>query len=193
MKKVFLLALVLAALASTQAFAQKWYAGGSIGIGFGKEKFGGASSSYHHFSLVPTVGYRLTDKIDVGGTLILETIKGDIDAYGQSGSGKANLFGIAPFAQYHLFKWGNLELLAVGTITFAVASVDVPGFDDSIKLLILEAAPVVQYNLNEQVSIYSSVGGISFTRWWVDSDLSSNEFNIGAFSAPLTIGFIVRF
>jgi hypothetical protein len=194
MNKVFVLALVLMALVSTQTFAQsKLFAGGEVGFDYGSEKFGGSSSDFYAFTLSPMVGYQFNEKLDFGATMIFQYMKGEVDFWGNSLTGKFFTFGLAPFARYSLFKWGNLELLAAGTISFSFTNIDVGGYDDDLKTFVIDVSPVFQYNFNERFALYTSPGGIGYTRMWMDSDFYISDFYISAFTENITIGFFVRF
>ncbi|MDR2662736.1 MAG: hypothetical protein LBC31_07050 [Treponema sp.] len=182
MKKSVVLVLVLTALVTTQSFAQKWFAGGAVEFAVVKQKVPGGSASAYSFGLDPFVGYRITDKLDVGGTVGIAVVEDT-----------STTFGFAPFVHYVLFSWDKLDLLAGGEIGFSNTSFDMPGLKD-LKTFWIYATGRAQYNVTERVALFTDLALIGYERAWYESDMYTSRFTVlGATTMDLSLGFFIRF
>jgi hypothetical protein len=120
MKNLACLACSLLLLApSASAAADRWWAGGGVGLGFG---------DITYVSVEPMVGYHATDKIDVGGRLIFRYR--DDERYSPSLS--TTDYGASVFARYAVkapfFLQAEYEWLSY-EIPFTDGSTDRDNYD----------------------------------------------------------------
>ncbi|MDR1177670.1 MAG: hypothetical protein LBK64_02455 [Spirochaetaceae bacterium] len=181
MKKTIMLSVVFAVLVCVQGFSQNWIVGGEVGLSFGSTKRGGTTST-SSFTLSPMVGYVISDKIDVGGRLILE--RRDI------GITDSTEFGLAAWGRYHLLSLGSLELRALGDIGFSNTSYS-SGSDE--KKFWIAVLPNFEYRFTDRVSIYTNIGLVKFERSWRNSNYSDTDFSLGVSTKDISIGFFLRF
>lgn len=197
MKKVILSIALLSAIAfTTQAQTEKgkFIVGGNASYSTSKSDADNAKSS-HKFSIVPNVGYFVSDNIAVGTGVGYESSKGTV----KSSTGKKEAFVVAPFGRYYTpiaekFKFfsqlsvpmsfGNTkaidEDLKVGDKTGSTTSIGValsPGF---------------AFYPSSKIGIEFALNGISYNNYKAeDSDgnklkgSGSDSFSIGTdFFAP---------
>lgn len=123
MKKIFF-TIALVAFAFT-ASAQ-WNLGGQIGVGHQgnhDDNFNIGSSTTATFAFSPKVGYQLSDKWQVGATVLFGFDKernymGAEDTYTLT----TNLqYGIAPYVRYTFGAWRNCSLFVEGQFVFGMS------------------------------------------------------------------------
>jgi long-subunit fatty acid transport protein len=190
MKKTVMLSIVLVALVCAQGFSQSWIVGGEAGLTFGSRKSSGTKTSLNYFTLSPTIGYVIDDKIDVGGRLILESGKIDFTVGGTTNRVTATTFGLAAWGRYYLLSLGSLDLRAWGEIGFSNTSYS--GGGTSTKSFWISAVPNLEYRFTDRVSIYTNIGGVGFERSWRDSNNSETSFGLSV-SDQISLGFFLRF
>ena len=153
MKKILLLAVVM--FASLNANAQ-FYVGGSIGFG----SVGGGGNSEAVFTILPEVGYQLTDKWAIG--CIMGYHKGD-GAFADSSQTTENgmivnlaeEFIINPYARYSALSWKNVTLFFDGNLKFT--SVIDRGTRFGIGV-----APGLAIALTDNISFVTHLGFVGF-------------------------------
>jgi outer membrane protein assembly factor BamA len=102
---------VVVATAPASAAADRWWGGGGIGLGFGGD--------VDYVSVEPVIGYRATERLSVGGRLVL-SYRHD-DRFAESYS--ATDYGAAVFTRYsitkHVFAQAEYEYLSYEYQLFA--------------------------------------------------------------------------
>jgi hypothetical protein len=176
-KTIFFVGLLLAL--SPVLFAQNWLVGGSADVFFDKGKNGSTTSDDYGFTLSPFVGYRLTEKLDLGARLTFAVEKD-----------YSKTFGIGPRVRYVLLEWGRLQLLVQGDIGFEYTIYDASTTKDRITASIA-ASPAAQFNLTERVSLYTTIGNAGYWLSWRESDDYTSEFFI-SLTDGIALGFLVR-
>lgn len=152
MKKILLLAVVM--FASLNANAQ-FYVGGSIGFG----SVGGGGNSEAVFTILPEVGYQLTDKWAIG--CIMGYHKGDgvfTSSQTTENGMVANLaeeFIINPYARYSALSWKSVTLFFDGNLKFT--SVIDRGTRFGIGV-----APGLAIALTDNISFVTHLGFVGF-------------------------------
>lgn len=128
MKKVF---LAVALIAATSAVNAQLFLGGSIGLNgtSGSTKVGEndkvSTQSAFDFSLNPTIGYNLTDKWIVGGTVAFGIGTTNDHANPVEVKTTAANWSINPFARYEVAKFNKFGVWVEGKLTVGgVASKD---------------------------------------------------------------------
>lgn len=148
MKKI-LLSMVVALVAMT-ASAQM-YVGGELG--FWRNWQNGANNTT--VSVLPEVGYGLTDNIALGVTLGY--------TYNYNAGTKVNAFKVAPYARYTFLKLDNVNLFLDGGFGFASYKAKVGGVSgDAQNAWEVGVKPGVAVNLTEKVSFVAHVGFLGY-------------------------------
>lgn len=165
MKKFLLTALV--AVVSLTANAQFW-AGGSIGAGTSKTTFDGEDlEKANTVSINPTVGYSISDNLDVALELAY--------AHGDSDSKNINAFGFRPFVRYTFVKSGNFKVFADGG--FGYANIHTSGVEDNTNNWEIFIRPGISYDLTKKVYLTATVGDLNY-QFSKTGDLKTNAFNL---------------
>lgn len=218
MKKL-LLVLAIAAMATTTN-AQLWF-GGSISFthsgGVEKSKNSDVDKpSTNAFTLAPTVGFDLNDKLAVGGKLTLGTASTkskDTDFEGKETETKTSLttVGVTPFARYKFVEFNKFGLVAEAGLPissksskYSVGGKSTKG--DPTTSIGLYVTPLLTYSLNDNIQLECGLDFLSLNATHSvtkDRDDSNNKditntFNFGANTrnvatvGNITIGFIYK-
>ena len=222
MKKVFLLIMV-AVLGMATANAQ-WYLGGSLGFRsntYDPDVDGAKKGKVTAFSIVPEIGYSLTDKVDLGISIGFTSTKFkdtnvDFMFLGEQveldGVKEFTITGweVAPYIRYNLVQFGNFSLLGKASIDIEGGKMKNKiegGDDEELKYTAFgfNIKPVLKYTLSEKFDLladlnFLSLGfnqtnvkdGATVTDFGLNVD-SNDVANIGGGSTPFTIGFAFKF
>ncbi|MCL2145043.1 MAG: outer membrane beta-barrel protein [Endomicrobia bacterium] len=192
MKKVL---AVLAVLVLAQAaYAKQWFVGGAVG-------FESVSDAYTEVTLMPEVGYSLSDKIDVGLDAGFETSSYD-DKYAGSPYKSETTIRIAPFARYNFYQIGKLNFLIKSGLGLEFVSAKAKGASKSESGTIfgIYAYPVTTYDISESVSLFANLNFLSFGLQSGSGDLYDyTQFGFGVDADDVLntkdfqIGFVVKF
>jgi len=153
MKKFLLLAVVM--FASLNASAQ-WYVGGSVGFGSVKPA-GGDSEAV--FTILPEVGYQLTDKWAVGAIIGYHKGDGVFTSSQTTENGMvANLaeeFILNPYARYSAISWKQVTVFFDGNLKFTSVI-------DSGTRFGIGVAPGLAVALTDHISFVTHLGFFGF-------------------------------
>lgn len=197
MKKVILSIALLSGIAfTTQAQTEKgkFIVGGNVSYNTLKTDADGAKAS-HDFSIVPNVGYFVSDNIAVGTGIGFQTSK----ASSESDFGKKNAFVIAPFGRHYVpvaekFKFfSQLSVpMAFGTTKAIDGDLEVGDKTGSSTSIGVALSPGFAYYPSSKIGIEFALNGIAYNNYRVE-DANGNDikgagtdsFSIGAnFFAP---------
>lgn len=174
MKKLFL-SLIVAAC-SVAASAQV-YVGGQVGV------WRNSDANKTTFNIVPEVGYKLSDKVDLGLGI-------GYNHYYKSGL-KTNGFGVSPYVRYTFAQAGPVSFFlngGFGFYTYKTKVGDVKG--DAMNSWEIGIKPGVKVSLTKKIDFLATMGFLGYR----DNDdaaetpfgekgfgfkLSSNDLNFG--------------
>ena len=198
--KRFTFTLIIAFFLASSAFAQNWYAGGNFSFQY-RTAQGSDDSIIAEFS--PTIGYKITDKIDLGLNPIYIYEKNP-----SSHTLDTNIFGIGIFARYNLLEIEKISILARFGFNYLYGRYNIitretiiynPNYSVvretgkiDINSIGVNIGPVFQYKTMDWLMLYASIGNLSFSHSWGDNNIKSN--NIGfSLSTGITLGFNLMF
>ncbi len=169
MKRILLAIAVLVAC-NVGAQAQ-YFVGGQFGFNTtgGSQKSGGVTVDKPKttlFSLSPSVGKFISDKLAVGASLNFTVQSQKTTVGGNTYTDKTTGFGIAPFARYYFLQMNKFGIFAQGQIGFSYSDSKQPsvGPDEEIKTTTfgITVFPVTYYDLSEKFSLEASVSLFNF-------------------------------
>ena len=190
MKKILLAAFV--AVVSLTANAQLWV-GGELGYNYQRTTNHKVEvSKANNFSILPEIGYKLNDKIDVAVEIGFLHGEDGAKMMGHTvGNDKyANAFILNPYLRYTFAKAGNFSFFADGGFTYG--NIHICGDDNSINAWQIAIKPGISYALSPKVSLVAHVGGIAYSYSKYD-ELKTNGFDLGVSGNNITFGAYVNF
>ena len=214
MKKLFLIAGLMLTIWTVNA---QFYLGGSFGIYENTGKNGQDKKvgfSYLNFSIAPEVGYNISDKIDMGLSLIfLNNTRKAYQFVGDEMSSKTITtgWGLSPYIRYSIYKFGNFDVLGKAALNYSNNTskfYDEAGNQNdkrSSTVFGLNISPILFYNLSDRIALYTQLNFLgldlsSMTEKTSDVKTgSSSTFKLGANTdnlatfGELQIGFVYKF
>ncbi len=158
---------------------------------------------YTNFTLAPSVGYFMSDKIAVGASVTYNLDRTREDD-GTETIESRNVFGIAPFARYYAFQIGNVSVFAQGTLSLGFGSenekVDGTKTDGpSIFTFGLNVAPAISYDLGDKLTLEARLGGLYFNHYkesdevaGTDVSVATNSWGLNASLSSISFGLIYK-
>lgn len=151
------------------------YVGGSLGFNSTSYQQDGLDSETT-ITILPEIGYNLTDDFAVGATFGYESW-GDDD----------NAFTVAPYARYTFLKSGAVNLFVDGGLSYTSRK-------DQYSDLSIGFKPGVAVNLTEKFSFVTHVGFLGFTEHNPKGDDNNvTDFGLNLDGNFLTFGFYYNF
>jgi len=165
MKKVFF-AMMFACMMAFSAQAQKFFAGGTIGVDYVDGKSSQGNTTYNgpatiSFEFRPMLGIYLTEKLGAGATISVGmSVRNDRDEH-EPTKDKSFDWGFGPFMRYTALSRGDFSVLVEGGFgifgssskrTYGTTTHEGPkhfGFDIGVM-------PLLSYNLTNRISIEAS-------------------------------------
>lgn len=192
MKKIFALAVL--AIASLSASAGDFYVGGSLGYMHEGSKMteDGATPSTNTISILPEIGYNLSDKWAVGTVIGYNYMH----YCGHDMSG--HMFQVSPYARYTFFRSSNdlLSLFVDGGVDFG-AGWSSYGDDNSKTACIygIGLRPGLSVNITENFSFVTHIGFVGYKGANSAAKLSGygTKGGISLDSNDITFGFYYNF
>ena len=146
MKKFLLMAAM--AVMSLGASAQDWYTGGQLTFGRTTEQPSGVKST--QVTVLPEIGYNLTDNFAVGSVLGV--------SYRKSGGEEKTVFKVNPYARYSYFKNDRVSLFVDGGVDFGIGRAKgSTAVEYGIGL-----RPGISYNISQKLSLVAHVGFLGY-------------------------------
>lgn len=146
MKKFLLIAAM--AVASLAASATDWYTGGQVTFGRTTESVSGKKTT--QVTILPELGYNLTDHVAVGTTLGL--------TYKDSDGHEMTTFGLSPYIRYNYLKTERVDLFIDGGVDLAMGRAN-----GSFALTYgIGLRPGIVYHLNDKFSLVAHVGFLGY-------------------------------
>lgn len=221
MKKVlFLLAAAAMMLVTGQNAKAQLYAGGSFGYSTTTlSNTNGASVSGSSYKLLPEAGYKLNDKMAVGGSIGLirgyaalgSFDPGDLKGFLNMAMGAASDYSnldrhvscirIAPYFRYILFNTRHIDLfvdagLALGLVSISQKDDDtglwqsIPG----VTAFEIAARPGFAYNLDKNIAIVGHLGSLGFQSLsQKDTNIKATRLGLDMDTNNILIGFEYHF
>ena len=148
MKKFLLLAI--AAVMSIGASAQdsKWYAGGQLTFGRTTESASGVKST--QVTVLPELGYNMTDNFAVGAQVGVQ--------YRKSDGEEKTVFQVNPYARYTYYKFERVNLFVDGGVDLGIGRAD----GSTAVQYGIGFRPGVSFNINEKFSLVAHVGFLGY-------------------------------
>ena len=145
--KTFLLLAAMAVM-SLGASAQDWYTGGQLTFGRTTEQPSGVKST--QVTVLPEIGYNLTDNFAVGSVLGV--------SYRKSGGEEKTVFKVNPYARYSYFKNDRVSLFVDGGVDFGIGRAKgSTAVEYGIGL-----RPGISYNISQKLSLVAHVGFLGY-------------------------------
>lgn len=177
MKKIITLAAM--ACMAVGAFAQDWYAGGSVGF------WRNSSENKTIVDILPEIGYNLNDNVAIGSVLGY--------SYNYNEGEWANLFRIEPYLRYTCLKSGKVKLFVDGGVNFGIGWGKAHGEKTDVAVTYgIGIKPGVSYSLSDRFSVVAHIGEIGFSGG-NDASNADNEGGLMLNANNLSIGFYYNF
>ena len=184
MKKLLLSLVAVAALtfgANAQTEKGKIILGGNVG--FNSSKADGASKADINFSVVPSVGYFVSDNFAIGTGVGYEYEK-TVSA----NRGQLEAFKVAPFGRYYVnltdqFKFfGQLSVpLAFGSLKSVDANGDTGSKFASTTSVGVNVAPGFAFFPNKKIGIEFSVNGLGYENFSTKAEATGEKVKTNSF------------
>ena len=146
MKKFLLLAAM--AVMTLGASAQNWYSGGQLTFGRTTDSASGVKST--QVTVLPEIGYNMTDNFAVGSVLGV--------SYRKAGDEEKTIFKVNPYARYTYFQNGNLRLFMDGGVDLGIGR----AHGSTAVEYGIGLRPGVSYNLTDRFSLVAHVGFLGY-------------------------------
>jgi len=171
MKRIFILGLLFA-LVIPYGFSQA-FVGGGLTFSYNKYNNYNDNGSSTNIGIRPLAGYRLGN-FDVG--LLFGYYNTN---YSYLGSSSSTQIDVGIFGDYTFSSIDRLSILGRGRFQYSFY------LSSDTKYLLIDVAPMFEYILLYRLTVYSSLGSISYRHYlWDDT----GSFNISLLSG-LTLGF----
>lgn len=180
MKKFLLLAV--AGVASLCASAQV-YVGGSVGA------WRNGSAHETQISIMPEVGYTLSEKADIGTTIGW--------SYDHVTGVSTNVFQVNPYYRYNFYQTGKVKFFLQGGFGVGVGKTSYSEGDDSDTAVIwnIGITPGVSYAVSDRVTLLAKAGFLGYKG---ANDAAkdggyADEWGFHFSSNDLSFGFVYNF
>lgn len=175
MKKLFLMAAFV--VASVAASAQV-YVGGSLGFESSKEHKD--AETLTSFSILPEVGYNLSDNLAVGIQLGYASKE-----FGEDDT--ESKFKVAPYARYTFAKSGAASFFVDGGIIFTSYGSDYEGSNFGVGL-----RPGVKFAVSDKVDVVARTGYLGYSKDNEDRG-GGSKFGLNIDNTNLLLGVFFNF
>lgn len=146
--KKFLLMAVMAVMTLGASAQTKWYAGGQVTFGRTTESVSGLKTT--QVTVLPEVGYNLTDNFAIGGIAGV--------SYRKAGSEDKTVFKVSPYARYTYFTSGKVNLFVDGGVDLGIG-----GAHGSTAVEYgIGFRPGVSFNISDKFSLVAHVGFLGY-------------------------------
>lgn len=147
MKKLFTLAAM--AVVSLGAFAQNWFAGGTLNA------WRDVTNNKTEFTVMPEVGYNLNDKWAVATGIGYQHMYND--------GIKSDIFRIDPYARYTFAKVGKVGFFVDGGVGIGLGATKVPHHStETAAIWHIGFKPGISFNVNNNLSLVAHVGFLGY-------------------------------
>lgn len=146
MKKLLFIALM--AVSTLAASASDWYTGGQVTFGRTTESVSGQKTT--QVTILPELGYNLTDCVAVGSTLGLK--------YTDTAGHKLTTFGLSPYLRYNYLTSDRVDLFVDGGVDLAMGRAN-----GSFAVTYgIGFRPGVTFHVNDRFSLVAHVGFLGY-------------------------------
>jgi len=197
--KSFLLILTFIFFPIYSVFSQNLFVGGGLPLHNKANSNPQISNENISIGITPTFGYKINEIVDIGFTSIYQYEKKTSDFILNSSVFGIGLFSRCKFIEIEkmsfLFRLGinylngTYERLIHENITYYPSnSVARETEKTNIQSFNINICPVYQNRLNNNLLLYTSIGNISYSHAWSDTDFKSNNSGF-VFSTDVSFGF----
>lgn len=148
MKKFLLSAVIAIMTLCVSAQSGSWYAGGQVT--FGRTTESASNLKTTQVTVLPEIGYNLTDNFAVGSVLGV--------SYRKSGGEEKTVFKVSPYARYTYLKTERVDLFIDGGVDFGIGR----AHSHTAVEYGIGLRPGVALNLNEKFSLVAHVGFLGY-------------------------------
>lgn len=205
MKKIILsaAALFIFGFASAQdastSTGGKGFANGDVfisgSIGLDSEEMGDFSNST--FSIMPKVGFFVSENIAIGGQLGYRTATADIyDAdLLEFGEEKNSTFTVGAFGRYYTTPASEFSFFGELGLNYNSSTVKRTGDDYKVSGFQIALAPGVSYFISDHFALEASIGALSYETSKPDFDgaENTNSYGISLDLTDVMVGLIYKF
>lgn len=146
--KKFLLMAVMAIMTLGASAQGKWYSGGQVTFGRTTESASGVKST--QVTVLPEIGYNLTDNFAVGGVLGV--------SYRKSGGEEKTVFRVNPYARYTYFNSERVHLFVDGGVDFGIGR----AHGSTAVEYGIGFRPGISFDLSDKFSLVAHVGFLGY-------------------------------
>lgn len=146
--KKFLLMAVMAVMTLGATAQGKWYGGGQVTFGRTTESASGVKST--QMTVLPEIGYNLTDNFAVGSVLGV--------SYRKAGGEEKTVFKVSPYARYTYFNSERVHLFVDGGVDLGIGS----AHGSTAVEYGIGFRPGVSFDLNDKFSLVAHVGFLGY-------------------------------
>ena len=206
MKKVM---LMVAFMVATVAASAQVYIGGGFGFNSSKpaQPENANIDATTTISIIPEIGYKLSDKWTVGLGIGFSYIKNPDLEYAGVSADKEIDFVINPYARYHFVKWNKVGLFIQGGLSYTSGKGTVEADDDNglesdvdgtVSTFYIGFKPGIQVDLSEKLSLVATVGNLGWSTTsyggdvWENYDASST-FDFGVDLSQINFAMYYNF
>ena len=148
MKKLFLLALGAIMAVGASAQSGNWYAGGQLTFGRTTESVGGSKAT--QVTVLPEIGYNITDNLAVGSVLGV--------SYRKAGDEKKTVFKINPYLRYTYYSYDRVNLFADLGVDMGIGRAN----GSTAVEYGIGIRPGVSFDINDKFSLVAHLGFLGY-------------------------------
>ncbi len=148
MKKVLFLAIMAIMAIGASAQSGDWYAGGQLTFGRTTESASGVKST--QVTVLPELGYNLTDRFAVGTKVGV--------SYRKAGGEEKTVFQVNPYARYTYYRYERVNLFVDGGVDLGIGRA---GGSTAVELGI-GFRPGVSFDINDKFSLVAHIGFLGY-------------------------------
>ena len=205
MKKIILSAFALFAIGFANAQEKseegKGFSNGDVVIsgtvGFSSTKTGDFKTD--SFTIMPGVGFFVSDNIAIGGTIgyTSGTSTQDLSGAGDFFDVKTNAFVVGAFGRYYATPASDFSFFGELSVAYSTAKSEVDGTDLESKAngFGIGVSPGVSYFISSNFALEASIGALSYNTTKPDFDgaESTNTFELNLDLTNVTLGLVYKF
>lgn len=148
MKKFLFLAIAAVMTLGASAQSNKWYAGGQLTFGKTTESVSGLKTT--QVTVLPELGYNMTDNFSVGAQLGVQ--------YRKAGGEEKTVFQVNPYARYTYYKYERINLFVDGGVDLGIGRAD----GSTAVQFGIGFRPGVSFDINDKFSLVAHVGFLGY-------------------------------
>ena len=194
MKKYFILVLFFILIVQ-HGFSQI-FVGGGLTLSYNSNERMNSEFSAFNLGVNPMLGYRFGN-IDIGILFGYRWTNSTNSNFGTTPweiETRTTQIDVGIFGDLTVFRFDRFSILGRGIVQFSIfnSETNITGPvittpDRTERFITVAIAPMFEYFVLDRLTVFTSIGGISYSHYFTDVDMST-QFNI-SFLTGLTIGF----